>query len=106
MAGSFVDIDDIHIDLIDRINPFQKAFEILSKSVTTKVLKVIQDHIESTRIKMDFEEAKILWPKIQNFVKMYEREPNLKSNDPLEKRMAECIIYLKEEKRKKAEANG
>lgn len=106
MAGSFVDIDDIHIDLIDRINPFQKAFEILSKSVTTKVLKVIQDHIESTRIKMDFEEAKILWPKIQEFIKMYHREPNLKSNDPLEKRMAECIIYLKEEKRKRAEANG
>jgi len=106
MAGSFVDIDDIHIDLIDRINPFQEAFEILSKSVTTKVLKVIQDHIEATRIKMDFEEAKILWPKIQEFLKMYKKEPNIKSNDPLEKRMAECIIYLKEEKRKKAEANG
>ncbi len=106
MAGSFVDIDDIHIDLIDSINPFQEAFEILSKSVTTKVLKVIQDHIEATRIKMDFEEAKILWPKIQEFIKMYNKEPSLKSNDPLEKRMAECIIYLKEEKRKRAEANG
>lgn len=106
MAGSFVDIDDIHIDLIDRINPFQKAFEILSKSVTTKVLKIIQDHIEATRIKIDFEEARILWPKIQEFIKMYNKEPNLKSDYPLEKRMAECIIYLKEEKRKKAEANG
>ncbi len=106
MAGSFVDIDDIHIDLIDRINPFQKAFEILSKSVTTKVLKVIQDHIEATRIKMDFEEAKILWPKIQEFKKMYNKNPNLRSNDPLEKRMAECIIYLKEENRKRKEANG
>jgi len=101
MAGSFVDIDDIHIDLIDRINPFQQAFEILSKSVTTKILKIIQDTIEATRIKMDFEEAKILWPKIQEFIKMYNKEPNLKSNDPLEKRMAECIIYLKEEKRKR-----
>jgi len=106
MAGSFVDIDDIHIDLIDKVNSFQKAFEILSKSVTTKVLKVIQDAIEITRIKMDFEEAKILWPKIQEFQRMYGKEPNLKSNDPLEKRMAECIIYLKEEKRKRAEANG
>jgi hypothetical protein len=107
MAGSFVDIDDIHIDLIDRINPFQQAFEILSKSVTTKVLKVIQDHIEASRIKMDFEEARILWKiKIPEFIEMYKREPNLKSNDPLEKRMAECIIYLKEEKRKRAEVNG
>jgi len=106
MANSFVDIDDIHIDLIDRINPFQKAFEILSKSVTVKVLKVIQDTIEATRIKMDFEEAKILWPKILEFAKMYGKEPDLKSGDPLEKRMAECIIYLKEEKRKQAAANG
>jgi superfamily II DNA or RNA helicase len=106
MAGSFVDIDDIHIDLIDKINPFQKAFEILSKSVTTKVLRIIRDHIEATRIKMDFEEAKILWPKIQEFIKMYKKEPNLASNDPLEKRMAECIIYLKEEKRKRAQNNG
>ncbi|MDD4728238.1 MAG: hypothetical protein PHN55_05755 [Dysgonamonadaceae bacterium] len=100
MAGSFVDIDDIHIDLIDTINPFQKAFEILSKSVTSKVLKVIQDHIEATRINMTFEEAKILWPKIKEFAVLHKREPSLKSNDPLEKRMAECIIYLKEEKRK------
>ncbi len=105
MAGTFVNIDDIHIDLIDQVNPFQKAFEVLSKSVTTRVLKVIQETIEATRIKMDFEEANILWPKIKEFVKMYGKEPSLNSNDPLEKRMAECIIYLKEEKRKKA-ANG
>jgi len=106
MADTFVNINDIHIDLIDQINPFQKAFEVLSKSVTTKVLKVIQETIESTRIKMDFEEAKILWPKIQEFVKTYKKEPSLSSNDPLEKRMAECIIYLKEEKRKRDAANG
>ncbi len=104
MAGTFINIDDLHIDLIDRINPFQKAFEILSKSVTPKVLKVIQETIEATKIKMDFEEAAILWPKIQEFMKLYKKEPVLDSNDPLERRMAECIIYLKEEKRKR-EAN-
>ncbi len=101
MAGQFVNIDDLHIDLIDRINPFQKAFEILSKSVTTRVLKIIQDVIEATRITMDFEEAKILWPKILYFKSTFDREPSLQSPDPLEKRMAECIIYLKEEKRKR-----
>ncbi|GAB1352134.1 ATP-dependent helicase [Erysipelotrichia bacterium] len=106
MAGSFVDIDDIHIDLIDRINPFQKAFEILSKSVTTKVLKVIQETIEALRVKMDFEEASILWPKIQEFVKLYGKEPGINSSDPQERRMAECIIYLKAEKRKRAADNG
>ena len=101
MADTFVNIDDLHIDLIDMVNPFQKAFEILSKSVTARVLKVIQETIEATRIKMDFEEARILWPKIQDFVRTYKREPSYSATDPLEKRMAECIIYLKEEQRKR-----
>ena len=105
MAGQFVNIDDLHIDLIDRINPFQKAFEILSKSVTTKVLKVIQDVIESTRIQMTLEEALLLWPKINDFAKTFKKEPSLQSSDPLERRMAEAIIFLKEQKRK-ANNNG
>lgn len=102
MAGQFVNIDDLHIDLIDRINPFQKAFEILSKSVTIKVLKVIQDVIESTRIQMTLEEALLLWPKINDFAKTFKKEPSLQSSDPLERRMAEAIIFLKEQKRKNA----
>jgi hypothetical protein len=54
---------------------------------------------------MDFEEAAILWPQITEFKKLYNKEPSLTSNNPLERRMAECIIYLKEEKRKRL-ANG
>jgi superfamily II DNA or RNA helicase len=107
MAGSFVDIDEIHIDLIDSVNPFQEAFEVLSKSVSSKVLKIIQDTIEATRIKMDFEEAKILWPKINEFVKTHNRQPNINSVIASEKRMAECIVYLNNEKQKrKAQTNG
>jgi superfamily II DNA or RNA helicase len=100
MAGQFVNIDDLHIDLIDKINPFQKAYEILSKSVTTKVLKVIQDAIAQTRIQITPEEAVILWPKIKDFVQTFKREPNIQSPDPIEKRMAEALIYLKAQKRK------
>lgn len=99
MAGSFVNIDDLQIDLIDQINPFQKAFEILSKSVTTHVLKLIQESIEATRVQMTDEEAMILWPKIKIFTKTTNREPDLNSNDPLERRMAEAIVYLKKKRR-------
>ena len=61
MASKFVNIEDLHIDLIDRVNPFQKAFEVLSRSVTSKLLKVIQDTIEATRIQMSDEEAVFLY---------------------------------------------
>jgi hypothetical protein len=106
MAGQFVNIDDLHIDLIDRINPFQKAFEILSKDVTPKVLKVIQDVIEATRITMTLEEAALLWDKIKAFANTFKREPSLNSTDPLERRMAEAIIFLKEQKRKANNGQG
>tara|TARA_Y100000782_G_C10178240_1_gene262793 strand:- start:283 stop:2211 length:1929 start_codon:yes stop_codon:yes gene_type:complete len=104
MADKFINIDDLHIDLIDEINPFQKAFEILSKSVTTDVLKLIQESIETTRIQMDFEEAKLLWPKVKVFVHEHGREPDLNASDFNEKRLAECLIYIKQEKRKRMQA--
>ncbi|MBK2266509.1 DEAD/DEAH box helicase [Francisella philomiragia] len=100
MAGKFVNIDDLHIDLIDQVNPFQKAFEILSKSVTTSVLKAIQETIDASKITMTDEEAILLWPKIQEFVKKYQRKPSKDSIDITEVRMAQAIIYLKDKKRK------
>lgn len=100
MAGKFVNIDDLHIDLIDSVNPFQRAFEILSKSVTTKVLKLIQESIEATRIQMSEEEAILLWPKINQFIKDKGVQPDINSFDPLEKRMGEAIVFLKDLKRK------
>ena len=100
MADSFVNIDDINIDLIDQINPFQKAFEILSKSVTASVFKAIQETIDATRIEMTEEEAIVLWPKIKNWVAQTGEQPSIQSYDPQERRLAEAIIFLKEQRRK------
>ncbi len=101
MAGSFVNIDDIHIDLIDSINPFQRAFEILSKSVTTRMLKAIQDTISAIKIEMTEQEAILLWPKIKEFRAKTGEEPSLQSFDQKEVRMAEAIIFLREAKRQR-----
>ncbi|HIO96550.1 MAG TPA: ATP-dependent helicase, partial [Leucothrix sp.] len=101
MAGKFVNIDDLHIDLIDKVNPFQKAFEVLSKNVTANLLKTIQDTIDAGRIEMTDEEAVILYrDKIPEFMKKFGREPTINSSDPQEKRMAESIVYLRNKRRK------
>lgn len=100
MAGKFVNIEDLHIDLIDRVNPFQKAFEVLSKSVTASLLKVIQETIDAGRIQMTDEEAVVLYrDRIGSFMKQYGREPNINAYDPLEKRMAEALVYLRNKRR-------
>jgi hypothetical protein len=100
MANKFINIDDLHIDLIDSINPFQAAYEILSKSVDAPTLKLIQEAIATTRIKMTNEEAVILYPKIAAFKAANERWPDINAFDPLEKRMAEALIFIRDLKRK------
>lgn len=57
LPNRFVNIDELSIRLIDSINPFQRAYEIMSKSVTAPVLKLIQDtiaeqHIQITKRKL------------------------------------------------------
>lgn len=99
MAGKFVNVDQLNIDLIDSVNPFQRAFEILSKQVTKQILKVIQDAIDEMRVDITEDEAKILWPKIQRFVAEQGRKPDVRSADPQEKRMAEAVLFLQKKRR-------
>jgi len=100
MANQFINIEDLNIDLINSVNPFLEAFEILSKEITPRVLKTIQQCISAFKIRMTDDEAMLLWPKINNFIKTTGRTPILDSLDPTEKRMAEAIVYLKELKRR------
>ncbi|MFH4456385.1 DEAD/DEAH box helicase [Vibrio alginolyticus] len=107
MADKFINIDELHIDLIDQVNPFQKAFEILSKSVNTDTLKLIQESIESTRMQMTKEEAIALWPKVQEFVKANSgRHPDINSRSGRERELAQCIIYLRRLAQEQAAAQG
>lgn len=99
MSGKFVNLDELNIDLIDSINPFQQAFEVISKSITPKVLKSIQECIAAFKVNMTDDEAIYLWPKINEFVKVTRRQPSLDALDPTERRLAEALIYLRQLKR-------
>ncbi|WPQ63418.1 DEAD/DEAH box helicase family protein [Chitinophaga sancti] len=96
LADKFINVDELDIDLIMSVNPFQNAFEVLSKSLTPKVFKAIQQCIRALKIKMTDDEAVYLWPKINEFVRITGKQPNIDSLDPAERRMAEAIIYLKQ----------
>lgn len=100
MAEKFVNIDDININLIDSVNPFQRAFEVLSKSVTPSVLRIIQDSITATRVEVTEDEAKAAWPKMQQWAKLNGR-PNVRSEDPTEKRFAEIVLFLQRKKQER-----
>ena len=101
MGEKFINIENLNVDLISSVNPFQHAYEILSKAVTPEMLKTIQAVATATKIAMTEEEALMLWNRIQDFMRKHQQPPNIHSTDPLERRMAEAIIFLRNKKAEK-----
>lgn len=104
MADKFINVKDLDIDLIDSINPFQFAYEIMSKSVDAEILKRIHGAIVSKRIEMSEEEATALYPRIKEFKQTHGREPSLVAQNPMERRMAEGLEWLRNKKRERLRA--
>ena len=104
MANKFINVRDLDIDLIDSINPFQAAYEIMSKSIDADILKRIHGAIISKKIKMTEEEATALYPRIKAFSEAHGKEPSLISPDPMEKRMAEALEWIRNKKRERMRA--
>lgn len=101
MAERLINIDELSIDLIDQINPFQRAYEILSRSVTADVLKTIHEAIAMTKIAMTEAEAVKLYPRIRAFKAERGHEPSLGAANPMERRMAEALAWLRDAKRQR-----
>lgn len=106
LGKKLVNVEDLDIDLIDSINPFQEAFEVVSKALTPRVLKSVQNCIASMRVSMTDDEARILWPKINEFAKATGRRPSLDALDPREKRLAEALVYIQRIKRESERSNN
>jgi len=102
----FINIDDLDIDLIDSINPFQRAYEVMSKAVSAAVLERIHSTIRATRIAMTEKEAVMLYDRILDFKKQHNRMPDHASANPMERRMAEAVDWLRNEKLKRDREQG
>ena len=96
VANTFINLDNLDINLIKTINPFQRAYEIMSNEIDAPVLKVIQDAIADKKINMDIDEAKKIYlTMFQEWRKEHGDHPSLQSPDANERRMAEAIRILK-----------
>lgn len=91
----FINIEKLNIDLISKINPFQGAYEILSKSVNAPMLKTIQDMVIANRAGVSEEEALLLWPNVQEFVSNFGKPPSSQSNDLYERRLGEVLAFVR-----------
>jgi hypothetical protein len=84
-----MDVRELDIDLIDRINPFGEAYAILAKTMSEDSLKQVAAAIAAKRTSLTPEEAKELAVRAVKFKKERGRLPSISSPDAWEKRMAE-----------------
>lgn len=94
MGSKFVAVEDLNINLIASINPFQKAYEVISREVDAELLSVIQDQVRAMQSDMDIEEAMALTDRIMEFKQEHERDPMTGSNDNIEHRLAIALQKL------------
>ena len=97
-----MDVRELDIDLIDRINPFQEAYAILAKTMSEESLKQVAAAISARRTSLTPEEAKQLAVRAVQFKKERGRLPSISSTDAWEKRMAEgaaAFVRFKDEGR-------
>ena len=89
-----MDVKDLDIDLIDRINPFEAAYAVLGKSLNENTLRQVASVIAKKKITISEEEARDLTRRALKFKHERGRSPDINSQDPWEKRLAEGVAAL------------
>ena len=98
-----LDVRELDVDLIDRINPFGEAYAILAKAMSADSLAAVQSVITAKRVQLTPEEAREYAKRALRFKRERGRLPSITAQDPWEKKMAEGVAYLA---RMRAEANA
>ena len=102
IANRFINIDQLNINLIDTINPFQRAYEVISKSVDAKTLKLIQDTIAEQKYDMTLEQAIILFKgPLKDYVATHDGKlPSMDAPDPKVRELAVAYAKILNQKRR------
>lgn len=103
IANRFINIDKLTINLIDTINPFQRAYEVISKSVDAPTLKIIQDTIAEQKFDLTLEQAITIFKgPLKTYVAEHDgKVPSIDDPNPQVREMAAALQMIKNLKKRK-----
>lgn len=87
----FVNVREMDIDLIDRINPFEAAYAVLAKAMDEKSLRQVQASIAAKKVSMSFEDAHARTRRAVLFKNERGRAPDINSTDAWERELADGV---------------
>ena len=97
LSNRLIDLNKLSINLIETINPFQRAYEILSKNVDAEVLRGIQDTLAEMKIDMSLEQAIVLFQgPYKRYIEEHDgKKPSSDDPDPKVRELAAAYQKLK-----------
>ncbi|MEN3749916.1 DEAD/DEAH box helicase family protein [Sphingomonas sp. HF-S3] len=102
----FMNVRDLDIDLIDRINPFEAAYAILARAMNENTLRQVQAAISARKTTLSEEEARAYAMRALQWKRERGRAPEATSQDPWERQLAEGVAAFARYRAKAAAANG
>ena len=103
--SKFIDVEKLNFyliqDIIESTNPFEGTYSVLSKTITTDSLKVIEAHVSQSRSNMTDKEAYDLYGHIKEFNAEYGRPPQLNATEHYENRLALALALIKDKLRRR-----
>ncbi|MDQ1230721.1 DEAD/DEAH box helicase [Sphingomonas sp. SORGH_AS_0879] len=87
----FMNVRELDIDLIDRINPFDAAYAILAKAMNEGTLRQVQAAISARKTTLSEEEARAFAIRAVQWKRERGRAPEATSQDPWERQLAEGV---------------
>ena len=87
----FMNVRELDIDLIDRINPFDAAYAILAKAMNEGTLRQVQAAISARKNTLTEEEARAFAVRAVQWKRERGRAPEATSQDPWERQLAEGV---------------
>lgn len=105
MADRFINIDELNIDLIDQVNPFQRAYEVISRDIDAPTLRFIQDYLSTNKYDFTNEQLVAAYQQAKQFRMESGRKPDRNSSDEGEKYLAYALLRLSELKKEREAEN-
>ena len=102
----FMNVRELDIDLIDRINPFDAAYAILAKAMNEGTLRQVQAAISARKATLTEDEARAFAVRAVQWKRERGRAPEATSQDPWERQLAEGVAAFARFRQKAAAANG
>lgn len=101
----FMNVRELDIDLIDRINPFDAAYAILARAMNEGTLRQVQAAITARKSTLTEDEARAFAVRAVQWKRERGRPPEVTSQDPWERQLAEGVAAFARFKAKAA-TNG